>query len=242
MDFSNILLFMTIISGAILFIKGRKEFIVTVNKQVFIISTLLFIIYSLIAEPFIVPSESMMPNVMVGDVIVVNKLIFKLRNPELGEVLVFKAPKEDVFYNKRIVALPGDQVKMIGRRLIINDVEAVQGVPSEYKYELKIEGFDINKKIEIKKNRTYEILNNKKHEILISDKERNFANGTLGQRLKNGESITVPLGHYFAMGDNRDNSSDSRVWGFVPEGNIIGLASSPIFNRSSLIEKLKNII
>ena len=176
---------------------------------------------SFVAEPFKIPSGSMMPTLLVGDFILVNKFAYGLRlpvlnkkilevgEPQRGDVFVFRYPenpKED--YIKRVIGLPGDEITYRNKILYVNgkqveetDLGAYAG-PSEPGH--RMEGAQVKQ----------ENLGGVQHKIL-----------EVPQLWIGHEGAwTVPTGHYFAMGDNRDNSADSRFWGFVPEENLVGRA------------------
>jgi signal peptidase I len=205
-------------------------------KSFFPVILLVFLIRSFVAEPFKIPSGSMMPTLLAGDYILVNKYTYGLRvplinnvfyevnQPKRGDVIVFHFPPEPkVDYIKRIVGLPGDKVQYKDKRLTINGKELLVDEIGNYDYAK--EGANI-----VSAHHMQEQLGEVKHSILIEDGYNYYYPGSLGDRLMNGEVITVPSGHYYAMGDNRDNSSDSRVWGFVPDKNLVGRAFFIWFN------------
>jgi signal peptidase I len=193
-----------------------------------------FFLRSFLVEPFKIPSGSMIPTLLVGDLILVNKFTYGIRLPVLntkitegtppkrGDVMVFRyPPKPSLDYIKRVVGLPGDTVAYINKRLTINgEVISTTSVP-EFLDEDLTRYF---KQFE-------ETLGEKKHKLLNDDTRPAFVPGADNFAGRDGclysvEGVTckVPQGHYFMMGDNRDNSLDSRYWGFVPEKNIVGKA------------------
>ncbi len=193
-----------------------------------------FFLRSFLFEPFKIPSGSMIPTLLVGDLILVNKFHYGLRlpvintkvtegtPPQRGDVMVFRyPPKPSVDYIKRVVGLPGDTVAYLNKRLTINgQVIPTQAVP---------EFFDEGAMRYFKQYQ--EQLGEKKHGVLIDSERPAFVPGADDFAGKAGCSYTVegvvckvPEGHYFMMGDNRDNSLDSRYWGFVPDKNIVGKA------------------
>ncbi len=186
---------------------------------------------SFVAEPFKIPSGSMMPTLLVGDFILVNKFAYGLRLPVLntrilalgepkrGDVFVFRYPKnpsED--YIKRVIGLPGDTIEYRNKTLFVNGQQVAEtdlGVytgPSEPGRAMETARLK------------QEDLQGVQHSIL------EVPNSWVGHE----GSWTVPAGHYFAMGDNRDNSADSRFWGFVPEENLVGRAFVVWMNFSHL--------
>ena len=193
-----------------------------------------FVLRSFLFEPFKIPSGSMIPTLLVGDLILVNKFTYGLRLPVLntkitagtppqrGDVMVFRyPPKPSLDYIKRVVGVPGDTVAYLNKRLTINgQVQPVSAVP---------EFFDEDAMRYFKQFE--ETLNGHKHRMLNDDDRPAFVPGAdqfAGREACSytveGVTCKVPPGHYFMMGDNRDNSLDSRYWGFVPEENIVGKA------------------
>ena len=193
-----------------------------------------FFLRSFLVEPFKIPSGSMIPTLLVGDLILVNKFTYGLRLPVLntkitegtppqrGDVMVFRyPPKPSLDYIKRVVGLPGDTVAYINKRLTINGQSVATGTLPEFFDEDAMRYF---KQYE-------ESLGDRKHKLLNDDERPAFVPGADNFAGRDGclysvEGVTckVPQGHYFMMGDNRDNSLDSRFWGFVPEKNIVGRA------------------
>ena len=217
--------------------KGAEEpTAVEYAKSFFPVILLVFLIRSFIAEPFKIPSGSMMPTLLAGDYILVNKYTYGLRLPVLntvffdisepkrGDVAVFHfPPNPKIDYIKRIIGVPGDQIQYQNKRLVINGkpIETVAIENSEY----EVEGDGI-----IRAYRLREQLQSIEHDILIHNVPNRYEPNSIGDKFLNGEAIKVPEGHYFAMGDNRDNSSDGRVWGFVPDQNLVGKAFFIWFN------------
>ena len=194
-----------------------------------------FLLRSFLFEPFKIPSGSMIPTLLVGDLILVNKFTYGLRlpvlntkitegnKPQRGDVMVFRyPPKPSLDYIKRVVGVPGDTVAYINKRLTINgQVQPTTAVP---------EFFDEDAMRYFKQYE--EVLGSRKH-LLLNDDSRppyvspiveNFAGRDGCSYTIEGVTCKVPEGQYFMMGDNRDNSQDSRYWGFVPESNIVGKA------------------
>ena len=194
-------------------LKGIK-----IAREFFPILLLVFVIRTFLIEPFKIPSGSMMPTLIAGDFIAVNKfayglrlpvfnkLIYKIESPQRGDVFVFHYPKDpSIDYIKRVIGLPGDTIRYDNKKLFINNQALPQSFIGNYEYQL-------NADLSLKAKEFLETNNNLSHSILIHD----IPSETI--------EFTVPDGHYFAMGDNRDNSSDSRVWGFVPDHLLVGKA------------------
>jgi signal peptidase I len=209
-------------------------------KSFFPVILLVFLIRSFVAEPFKIPSGSMMPTLLAGDYILVNKFTYGLRLPVLntvfldinqpkrGDIAVFHfPPNPKIDYIKRIIGLPGDRIQYQNKRLVINDqpVEVTM---------LENSDIALQDGSMIKTHRLQEQLAGVTHDILVHDIPNRYEPNSIGDRFLNGESIVVPDGHYFAMGDNRDNSSDGRVWGFVPDKNLVGKAFFIWFNFDKL--------
>ena len=203
-----------------------------------------FFLRSFLVEPFKIPSGSMIPTLLVGDLILVNKFHYGLRipvintkitdgeKPQRGDVMVFRyPPKPSLDYIKRVVGLPGDTVAYLNKRLTINGKTIeTQSVP---------EFFDEDSMRYFKQYQ--EALGAQPHRLLNDDDRPAFIPGVEkfpGFEACNytieGVTCKVPEGHYFMMGDNRDNSMDSRYWGFVPEKNIVGKAFFVWMNFGSL--------
>ncbi len=190
-------------------------------RSFFPVLLLILLFRSFVAEPFKIPSGSMMPTLLVGDFILVNKFAYGLRlpvlntkivsvgEPERGDVFVFRFPenpKED--YIKRVVGLPGDEVTYRNKTLYINGVEVAESEVGPYAGPS--EAGRSMAGAQVKEERLGEV----EHRIMEIPRVWVGHEGTW----------RVPPGHYFAMGDNRDNSADSRFWGFVPEENLVGKA------------------
>lgn len=212
-------------------VAGESEpLMVEYAKSFFPVILVVFFVRSFIVEPFKIPSGSMMPTLLSGDYILVNKFTYGLRVPILnntfikvskpvrGDVIVFHYPPDtSIDYIKRVIGMPGDRVRYQDKQLTINDQKvALQEVGN---YEYVMSGLNI---ISAKQYR--EQLGAVSHDILIHDFVAQYDEDAIGARFANNEEVVVPAGHYLAMGDNRDNSSDSRVWGFVPENNLVGKA------------------
>lgn len=216
---------------------------------------LVFCLRSFLYEPFKIPTSSMFPTLIVGDLILVNKFTYGIRlpiinkkiidmnEPKRGDVMVFKYPRDlSLDYIKRVVGVPGDKITYKNKRLIING--------QEVSYKELPDFLDEERLIYVK--RYEENLNNVKHQILIDDRAPAYVQGAhdfpyseLCSYDIEGFTCTVPKGNYFMIGDNRDNSLDSRYWGFVPEENIVGKAFGIWMNQYVItnfdFSKLKRI-
>ena len=207
-------------------------------KSFFPVILVVFLLRSFLVEPFKIPSGSMLPTLLVGDFILVNKFTYGIRlpvvnvkiadmnQPKRGEVMVFRYPvNPSLDYIKRVVGLPGDEVVYRNKRLTINGKQIEVKPAGDYNY---VEG-GLNF---VSTQRLTETLGTHQHAILVqpdvpSVQQSGVANFPLRNNCAyNDEGFTckVPPGQYFMMGDNRDSSSDSRYWGFVPEANIVGKA------------------
>lgn len=219
-------------------VKPDKPVLVDYAGSFFPVILAVLVFRTFIIEPFRIPSGSMMPTLLVGDFVLVNKFAYGLRlpvtntkildtgEPQRGDIAVFRYPmnpKED--YIKRIIGLPGDTVTVHGEQLYINGKAMPQTLIGPY------HGTDkVSVRMEENPNMSpvtlhQEDLSGVTHKILqyvyIEPYE---CVGSGGTQLPDGCTWKVPAGHYFAMGDNRDDSADSRYWGFVPEHNLAGKA------------------
>lgn len=193
-----------------------------------------FVLRSFIVEPFRIPSGSMLPTLHIGDFILVNKFEYGLRfpignfkfvpmgSPRRGDVVVFHYPLDtSVDYIKRVVGLPGDTVRYENKQLYLNGVVQPQKDPVDWT--------DPDRMVVLTQKN--EELDGHNHLIALEDSLPADLRGEPYERgaevcryFDNGFECTVPAGSYFVMGDNRDNSEDSRYWGVVPDGNLVGRA------------------
>lgn len=220
----------------------QEPVVVEYAKSFFPVLLIVLVLRSFLVEPFQIPSGSMIPTLEVGDFILVNKFTYGLRlpvvgtkivamnEPKRGEVMVFIPPHDSRYFIKRVVGLPGDTVRYEDKVLYINDErvlsEPIDQVEIEMPNGMMQSGILLTEK-----------LGEVDHETQIMNAPSRDGGRTVW---------VVPEGHYFMMGDNRDNSADSRVWGAVPEQNIVGKAfavwmhkeagwSLPSFSRNGLI-------
>ncbi len=251
-DFSALLVFLTFVSGLIwlvdrlFFANGRKAaflaakaetegkaqvadkdagtrpklpMIVEYSKSFFPVFLAVLLLRSFLFEPFKIPSASMMPTLLIGDFILVNKYDYGLRLPVLhnkfvanktparGDIVVFRYPEDpDIPFIKRVVGLPGDKIAYYNKTLYINDAPVPQDDNGRYNAVgagYRMDGMSLKS----------EQLGPGGHAILVDPGRPSIA-----------LEIRVPEGHYYVLGDNRDNSKDSRAWGFVPDENLVGRA------------------
>lgn len=216
----------------------KKESLFDTIKTIVYAILLAMLIRSLLMEPFRIPSGSMYPTLEVGDYLFVTKYSYGYsrhsfpfslapikgrifsREPKRGDIIVFKYPKDNrTDYIKRVVGLPGDTIQVSHGRLYINDQLVERESIGDY----------VLKEFVVRPETYHEYVETLpggvKHRILeMSDYEN---------KVDNTSKLTVPAGHYFVMGDNRDRSDDSRVHvGFVPEENLVGKARFLFFSHS----------
>lgn len=259
MDFALIMFILLLVTGGIWLLdksvlaKNRGSGVVDpwwveYAKSFFPVILIVFCIRSFLVEPFKIPSGSMIPTLQVGDFILVNKFtygirlpiidqkIIQLNNPQRGDVMVFHYPENpSVDYIKRVVGVPGDTIEYRNKHLTINGKEQVQQPDGDYNYvESGLNFVHTEKRVET--------LGKRRHMLLINPDMPNVHLGSVAEFpgrencTYDEESVrcTVPAGNYFMMGDNRDNSRDSRYWGFVPDKQIVGKAFFVWMNFSDL--------
>jgi signal peptidase I len=213
----------------------------------FPVIALVFVLRSFLFEPFKIPSGSMLPTLFVGDFILVNKFTYGIRlpvidkkiisinEPQRGDVMVFKFPKDPTQnYIKRIVGLPGDTISYKNKKLSVN------GVVNQYETQPDFlhEGAQLSYSKQFNEKSgsvVHKILNDDDRPAgiaMFGEADFSFADRCIYD--VEGVTCTVPQGHYFMMGDNRDNSQDSRYWGFVPDQNVVGKAFFIWMNFSDL--------
>ncbi len=237
-DFSLILLNLTVITGIVwaadkwLFSRRRSQnrhrdgsamdtsgrrdpLIVEYSRFLFPVVLIVLVLRSFVAEPFRIPSGSMLPTLEIGDFILVNKFTYGLRlpvwntkfisisSPHRGDVIVFRYPENpSIDYIKRVVGVPGDEISYQNKIVYVNGRPSSVLPEGQYPTPENLQ-FD----------RFNEDLAGVKHSILTYQGAPSI-----------DFAVTVPAGKYFVMGDNRDNSKDSRYWGFMPEENLVGKA------------------
>ncbi len=245
MNFAAFLLLLLVVTGLVWLLdkvflrKNRAKdaklpWWVEYSVSFFPVILIVFLLRSFLVEPFKIPSSSMVPTLLVGDFILVNKFTYGIRipvanrkvieigSPRRGDVMVFRFPEDpSLDYIKRVVGLPGDRIEVRSKRLSVNGAPAATRQIDDY---LSRERMQFSR-------RYVETLDGSEHGILLEEDapaalmpSRTFPHAGNCNYNMNGLACTVPPGHYFVMGDNRDNSSDSRVWGFVPDENIVGRA------------------
>jgi signal peptidase I len=246
-NFELILFYATLISGLlalfdIVFLAPRRHSAGRGNAPLPIISEYarsffpvllaVFLLRSFLYEPFRIPTGSLQPTVLIGDFIMVNKFAYGLRlpvihtklhaigEPKRGDVIVFRyPPNPSIYYIKRVIGLPGDHITYTDKVLYVNDKIAPQT------FVKNTQDFDEN-------GNSWGVV--QKEENFFGIKHAIYQ--IPGRANDNFRDEIVPPGMYFAMGDNRDDSADSRYWGFVPEKNIVGRADLIWMSWNSLAD------
>jgi len=258
MSFAAVLLAATVVTGAIWAIDSialRKKrgsdkpepLLVELAKSFFPVILVVFLLRSFLVEPFKIPSGSMQPSLLIGDFILVNKFTYGIRIPVLnrkiieinqpkrGEVMVFRWPEDpSKDFIKRIVGLPGDVIEYRNKRLTINGtalkVEPA-GATTEVDETMNYLQYEAYREKLGERNHLMQIIPDRP---VLTSGVRQFPNKSNCEYNYEGVTCRIPQGRYFMMGDNRDNSDDSRYWGFVPEENIVGKAFLVWMNFSNL--------
>ncbi|MEO8103159.1 MAG: signal peptidase I [Betaproteobacteria bacterium] len=248
LGFAAVLLLATTITGLIWGVDSAvlrskrgaaaEPIVVEMARSFFPVILIVFLLRSFLYEPFKIPSESMLPTLQVGDFILVNKFTYGVRlpvinrkivetnSPQRGDVMVFRYPEDPAKdFIKRVVGLPGDRIAYVQKRLSINDTPIdTQSLGT---------ATEVDKRLGFRRFESFREKFGEKSHTIMADPDmpgvrlggvRQFPNRDNCEYNNSGVVCTVPSGHYFMMGDNRDNSDDSRYWGFVPEQNIVGKA------------------
>ncbi|MCM8594449.1 signal peptidase I [Accumulibacter sp.] len=245
MNFALILFILLVVSGAVwvadrFFLRKRRPagssdpWWVEYGASFFPVILIVFILRSFLAEPFKIPSGSMIPTLEVGDFILVNKYTYGIRlpvinrkiidvgSPQRGDVMVFRYPEDpSLDYIKRVIGVPGDQVAYQNKRLTINGRPVPTERIDDYLHPERL--YYSRQFIERLDQAEYRTLNDPDAPPYVPGPVQ-FPNRRDCTYNVEGVICTVPPGNYFVMGDNRDNSRDSRFWGFVPDENIVGKA------------------
>lgn len=255
MNFALILFCLLAISGVIwvadiFFLRklrtadAKDPWWVEYGASFFPVILIVFVLRSFVVEPFKIPSASMLPTLHVGDFILVNKFTYGIRlpvinkkiidinEPQRGDVMVFRYPEDpSLDYIKRVVGVPGDKVVYQNKRLTINGKPVETTRVDDYLHPERL--YYSRQFVEKSDGIEHYTLNDGDAPDFISKATQfPYRNDCLYNNA--GLICTVPAGHYFMMGDNRDNSRDSRFWGFVPEENIVGKAFFIWLNFSDL--------
>jgi len=237
-NFELILFYATLISGIIalfdiIFLAPKRKrkqqetqkevklpIIIDYARSFFPVLLIVFLLRSFLFEPFRIPSGSLEPTLLTGDFILVNKFdygvrlpvlhktVFDNNTPKRGDIMVFRwPPNPSVDFIKRVIGLPGDHISYVNKELSVNG----QKIPQDF----------LQNSLATDENGT-EWQAIEKQEDLLGIKHHIYIDSAKSSR--DFPDIVVPNGMYYVMGDNRDDSADSRYWGFVPEKNIVGKA------------------
>jgi signal peptidase I len=230
----------------------RQPTWVEYSGSFFPVIALVFFLRSFLYEPFKIPSMSMVPTLQVGDLILVNKFTYGIRlpiinkkivalnDPQRGDVMVFKYPRDmSQDYIKRVIGVPGDKITYENKRLTVN------GKPVEY---TALEDY-LNEESLTYSKQFKENLTGADHRVIVTEAAptvnlsdvKDFPHSESCTYRYEGFTCVVPAGNYFMMGDNRDNSADSRYWGFVPDKNIVGKAFYVWMNLGNPLKRIGSI-
>ncbi|MGH8671810.1 MAG: signal peptidase I [Burkholderiales bacterium] len=266
MNFALIMLIALIVTGGIWLLDhyttkpkraadAKEPLVVEYAKSFFPVILVVFLLRSFVVEPFKIPSGSMMPTLLIGDFILVNKYTYGIRlpvvnrkivnmgAPQRGDVMVFRFPEDpSLDYIKRVVALPGDHVEYRSKRLLINGAPIKTENGGVYRYiKGGMQPVDATLMKEQLEDHRYQVLVQPVQPAVRVMEVRVFPNRENCDYDEEGFGCLVPAQHYFVMGDNRDDSNDSRYWGFVPEQNIVGKAFYIWWNFNDF-ERIRTVI
>ena len=245
MNFALFLFVLLVVTGAVWLLDkavlrrrraagAREPWWVEYSISFFPVILAVFLLRSFLVEPFKIPSGSMIPTLQIGDFILVNKYtygirlpvvnrkVIELNSPKRGDVMVFRYPVDPALdYIKRVVGVPDDRIEYRDKQLTVNGKPVPRRQLADYESRERLQYFP----------RYAVSFDGAEHEIILEKDVPGYVERVMDFRHSGNcdynsgaVTCTVPPGHYFVMGDNRDNSSDSRVWGFVPDGNIVGKA------------------
>ena len=215
-----------------------QSYIAETAQSIFPLIAMITILRSFLYEPFQIPSDSMMPTLLDGDFILVEKYSYDVKDPiwrttlfatgqpKHGDVAVFKYPSDpNIDYIKRIIGLPGDRIVYQNKQLYIQAAcaDAPCGSLTKVALDYQSEGQFMDGPVAIKEY-SESLTDELTHNILVNPRRAERVGSYYQQPRTQMVEWIVPEGQYFAMGDNRDDSLDSRFWGFVPEANLVGKA------------------
>lgn len=216
---------------------GEAGFLAENARGFFPVLLVVFVLRSFIAEPFVIPSSSMRPGLVVGDFILVNKFTYGIRLPVLnsvllpvnkvqhGDVMVFNFPVDPKKnFIKRVIGLPGDTVEYRNKHLTVNGQPVAQTPDGSYDYREPAGELHADRVTESYNGKSYQTLAMPDKSPVFLEAVRDFPGRDLCRYDDSGFICKVPEGKYFMMGDNRDNSDDSRYWGFVDDSLVVGKA------------------
>jgi signal peptidase I len=235
---------------------ARLPVLVDYSKSFFPVILLVFVLRSFLVEPFKIPSGSMLPTLLIGDFILVNKFeygirlpvinkkVIELGSPQHGDVMVFRYPSDpSLDYIKRVVGLPGDRVEYRDKQLTINGKPIPRTPQGKFEYTGEGLNFIVGDTWTEKPGQHVHTAMTQKGQpsVIVHQVAGDFPFRDNCRYDDTGFRCTVPKGHYFMMGDNRDASNDSRYWGFVPDENIVGRAFFIWWNFDDFLTMVKTV-